>query len=86
LLRRERRIEQLLRICDVQIVRDVEDVRDDGALDEALLNAQVDIAEGRGMCVSCGWQRQENNGRTQNSQNTQKELALRAPRVPRAIS
>ena len=45
LLRRDRRIEQPLGRLDVQIVREVEDVRDERALDRVRLEAEVDVAE-----------------------------------------
>ena len=44
LLRRDRRIEQPLGRIDVQVVAEIEDVRDERALDRVRLQAQVEIA------------------------------------------
>src|SRR5207253_1758846 len=85
LLRRERRIQQTLGVRDIQIVRDVEDVRDDGAVDEARLEAQIHVAEWRGVRERRAWDRERGDGDkcTQNTRNTRKGPALRFLRVLR---
>ena len=45
LLRRDRRVEQPLGRLDVQVVRDVEDVDDERALDRVPLQPQIEVAE-----------------------------------------
>ena len=45
LLRRDRRVEQPLGRFDVQVVAEIEDVRDERALDRARLQSQVEIGE-----------------------------------------
>ena len=59
LVRRPRRLEQPLGRREVEIVRDVEDVRDERHVEPVLLHLQVEVAERNGMRVNGGREREK---------------------------
>jgi hypothetical protein len=82
LLRGDRRIEQTLGRIDVQVVRNVEHVRDERAFDGRALQMQVEVGERDWMSKrrSRHTDGRQHDGETQNAQNAQNNFALRFPR------
>ena len=83
LLRGDRRIEQTLGRIDVQVVRNVEHVRDQRAFDGCALETKIEIAERYGMCERGAWSNEQRRGNQDDGTKSGPSFSLRAQRALR---